>query len=122
MTFVCQHGAFRSRLAAAFFNAAAPAGWHAVSAGVTPQSEVSVRLLPLLAGSEAEAFIDTEAPRPVDAVKGIRTISIDADVPGAEAWRTGGASASDEEIRDEIRSLVHDLVASLPRTNGGSGL
>ena len=35
--FVCEHGAFRSRIAAAYFNATGPAGWHAVSAGRDPQ-------------------------------------------------------------------------------------
>jgi protein-tyrosine-phosphatase len=31
LLFVCPHGAAKSRLAAAYFNAAAPSGWHATT-------------------------------------------------------------------------------------------
>ena len=118
--FVCQHGAFRSRIAAAYFNATAPDGWSATSAGVTPQSAVSERLRPLLAGTPAEPFIDDEPPREVDQ-DAAWTITIDADVPGAEAWRIHDAAAdasSDTHIRDEIRDRVVNLVRDLrkPRT------
>jgi arsenate reductase (thioredoxin) len=111
VVFVCQHGALRSRIAAAYFNAMAPPGWCAVSAGVTPQSEVSTRVDPLMAGSDAMAFVDREPPRHLAATPGARMIAIDANVPGAELWSTGGASdESDERLRDEIHDRVRDLV------------
>jgi len=45
--FLCEHGAFRSRIASAFFNAASPSGWRGLSAGRDPQAEASPRLGPL---------------------------------------------------------------------------
>jgi protein-tyrosine-phosphatase len=39
--FVCVHNAGRSQMAEAFFNALAPAGWHAVSAGTEPTAQVN---------------------------------------------------------------------------------
>jgi hypothetical protein len=122
VVFVCQHGAFRSRIAAAFFNAAGPQGWSAVSAGLTPQSEASVRLGPLMAGYEPEPFVDTAQPRSLDSVAATRTIAIDADVPGAEIWRTDGDQTSDAQLRDEIELRVQDLVATLSRTGGDARL
>lgn len=122
VVFVCHHGAFRSRIAAAYFNAVAPAGWSAVSAGVKPQSEVSPRLGPVLVGSGAELFADTSPPRPLDAVTGTRTIAIDADVPGAETWHMGGDSLSDDQIGEHIRARVHHLVEMLTGPSTDSGL
>jgi protein-tyrosine-phosphatase len=110
--FVCQHGAFRSRIAAAYFNAAPPDGWSADSAGVTPQTEVSERLVPLLAGTAAADYADLGRPRPLRENPGSRVVALDADVAGATAWRLS-AGASDEELREEIEqrvlALVHEL-------------
>ena len=47
VVFVCEHGAFRSRIAAAFFNAASPSGWRGLSAGRDPLAEASPLLGPL---------------------------------------------------------------------------
>ena len=110
VVFVCQHGAFRSRLAAAFFNADPPEGWNAVSAGLTPQSEVSVRLLPLLEGTSAESFADLGSPRPFDPAQADRAIAIDVGLEGAERWTTSG---EETEVRDQIRSQVAQLVHKL---------
>jgi hypothetical protein len=112
VVFVCQHGAFRSRLAAAFFNADPPVGWHAVSSGLTPQSEVSTRLLPMLEGTGAEESADTSHPRALEPSGGDRIIAIDAQVDGAETWTTSG---EDEDVRDQIRERVGDLVRQLSR-------
>jgi hypothetical protein len=46
VVFVCPHGALKSRLAAALFNAGPPAGWQAASAGVVPQAAMSVHAAP----------------------------------------------------------------------------
>jgi hypothetical protein len=114
--FVCQHGAFRSRIAAAYFNASGLPGWTAISAGVTPQTAVSDRLVPLMSGTGAEGFIDHEPPRAVGEIPASRTIAIDADVPGAEEWRTTEEGRpTDEQVRDEIRARVRGLVAELGR-------
>src|SRR5918999_683472 len=111
IAFVCQHGAFRSRLAAAFFNSLRPDGWEAVSAGLTPQSEVSVRVGPLLAGTGAEAFADMSKPHLLDRLEADRLVAIDARLEGAEGWAT--MASSDEELRDEIRLRVARLVDEL---------
>jgi protein-tyrosine-phosphatase len=116
IVFVCQHGAFRSRIAAAYFNAAAPAGWRATSAGVTPQHEVSERLLPLLSGTDVEAQADLDPPRTVDGLTADRVVAIDADVEGAETWRT--TAETDEGLRDEIRGRVREIVDEVSRAPG----
>ncbi len=117
VVFVCQHGAFRSRMAAAYFNQAAPDGWSAISAGVTPQAEISDRLAPLMAGTGAENFIDDEVPRALPRAAAARMIAIDADLPGAELWRTTDQPpATDEQLRDEIRERVTRLVSELATT------
>ena len=114
--FICQHGAFRSRIAAAYFNASGLPGWTAISAGVTPQTEVSERLVPLMSGTGAEGFIDHEPPRALEETPASRTIAIDADVPGAELWRTTEeGTPTDEQVRDEIRDRVSSLDAELGR-------
>jgi hypothetical protein len=118
--FICQHGAFRSRIAAAYFNASAPPGWRAASAGITPQSEVSTRLVPLMNGTEGEPFIDLDPPRRYDANIPARTIVIDADAPGDEIWHTSSAK-SDEELRGEIRELVRALIRRLSHDDAGDG-
>ena len=76
--FVCEHGAFRSCIAAAYFNAARPLGWRALSAGRDPQSTVSARLGPLLAGTAAAEYLETEAPRRAGDVIADRVIALDS--------------------------------------------
>jgi arsenate reductase (thioredoxin) len=116
VVFVCQHGAFRSRIAAAYFNAMAPEGWAATSAGATPQGEVSERLVPLMAGTGTEGFVDLDPPRSADGLKAARLIAIDSDVPAAETWSTSqGEPVSDAEVRDRIRENVAELVNRLGR-------
>ena len=85
--FVCLHGAGMSRMAAAYFNHAAPHDWHAVSAGLEPAEYLSSTAASLLAGTDAEAFLDHSAPRPV-------------------------ASAG-EPLRDEIRERAEALAKSI---------
>ena len=114
--FVCQHGAFRCRIAAAYFDALAPEGWSATTGGVTPQSEVSERLRPTLEGTEAEPFMDESNPQVATTGAAIRTIAIDANMPLAdETWRTSeGEPPSNEDLREEIRRRVERLVRDLP--------
>jgi len=111
--FVCAHGAYRSRLAAAFFNAARPAGWRATSAGVEPQETMSQSAAGLLRGTPAEPHLDLVAPRTIAAAgRADRTISIDCDVPGAERWSLASQEVGPEQ-RDEIRAQVERLATEL---------
>jgi len=90
--FVCAHGAYRSRLAAAFFNAAAPTGWRAVSAGVDPQAAVSAAAIELAAGTAAEPH--------------------DRGGPGADRWDLVIGAVGPAQ-RDEIRARAEALAADL---------
>jgi len=100
-------------MAAAFFNADPPRGWRAVSAGLTPQSEVSVRLLPMLAETGARAFADTSNPRAFKAGEGDRVVALDVELDDAETWTTDG---EDEAVRDQIRDRVKQLRRELAAT------
>ena len=111
--FVCPHGAGKSRMAAAFFNAQAPSGWSATTAGLEPQPEVSVHAPRLLAGTVAEPHLDIALPRPMAAVADpARTIAIDCALDGADSWQLVQA-AFDEAMRDEIADRVRTLIAEL---------
>src|SRR3982074_2246700 len=98
-----------SRLAAAFFNSSAPAGWQAVSAGLEPGAALSPTAARLVAGTSAESFLDREAPRSIasapsaERVIAIRNPSIRFEVPGAETWDLASAEF-DAPMRDEIRA------------------
>lgn len=111
--FVCQHGAGKSRMAAAWFNAAPPPGWRASTAGVEPQTAVSLHAPRLLAGTAAEAALDHAVPRPVSAVPSpALTISIDCAVPGAARWDLEHDQfeiAMAEEILQRVRQLADTL-------------
>ncbi len=111
LLFVCEHGAFRSRIAAAYFNAAGPLGWRALSAGRNPQLTVSARLGPLLAGTAAAEHLETEAPRRAEDVSADRVIAVDCTLGGAEQWTTG--TGSDEALRDELATRVKVLAREL---------
>ena len=117
--FVCEHGAFRSRIAAAYFNAAAPKGWRALSAGRDPQAEASARLEPLLTGTPAAEHLESDPPRGVDAVLSDRVIAIDCLLDGAERWVT--QAKEDQALRDEIAErtggLLRELGAGQMRTH-----
>jgi len=109
--FVCEHGAFRSRIAAAYFNAARPLGWRALSAGRDPQINVSARLGPLLAGTSAAEYLETEAPRRAEDVTADRVIAVDCTHIGAEQWTT--SAGSDAALRDELAARVKVLAREL---------
>lgn len=122
ITFVCEHGALRSRIAAAYFNAWAPAGWSAISAGVNPQSEPSARLQKVMAGTVAEQFVDRARPRSIADVStpGARVVAIDTPVKGAESWTTAsGSEREDAALRDEISGQVRALVDEIATSRSG---
>ena len=113
--FVCPHGAGRSRMAAAFFNNMVPpeSGWQATSAGQEPDKAVGPATVRLLAGSDAEPYLDLERPRPLAAVIAPdRVVAIDCDVPGVERWDLANQEF-DEAMRDEIRTRAETLAKEL---------
>jgi len=110
--FVCAHGAYRSRVAASFFNASAPAGWHATSGGQDPQDAISAEAARAVAGTSAEAHLERDRPRPADLGSADRAISIDCDVPGAERWSLSEADAGPAQ-HAELRHRAERLAAEL---------
>jgi hypothetical protein len=124
--FVCQHGAGKSRIAAAWFNGAAPAGWWATSAGVEPQATVSVHAPRLLAGTSVEGLLDRALPRPLAAVADPApavVVAIDCRpgaVPGALVWELGSQEL-DVRLRDELRERAEALARALAATATAPG-
>jgi hypothetical protein len=114
VVFVCAHGAARSRLAAAWFNADAPPGWHAITAaGEDPATSVHPHVGPLLAGIPATPTWTTAHPGPMaTAGTGDVVIAIDCTVPGAHRWNLH-ATEVDDAMRDELRDLVTTLTQTL---------
>jgi len=111
--FVCAHGAYRSRLAAAFFNAAAQAGWRATSAGIEPQAAISAAAVDLAAGSAAAPQLDLGRPSALaDAGSRDRTVAIDCAVAGAERWDLAVTEVGPAQ-RDEIRARAEALASEL---------
>ena len=107
LLFVCEHGALRSRIAAAYFNATPPSGWRARSAGREPKDSASPAADALLRGTPALDVLERDAPRAVPAGSE-RTIAIDCDEPADERWRLDHRDA-DAGMRDEIRDRVAAL-------------
>jgi hypothetical protein len=122
--FVCPHGAGKSRIAAAWFDALAPTGWTATTAGVEPQVSVSLHAPRLLADTPALAFLDREVPRPLAAVSDPAVVvAIDCPagaVPGALVWELRHSEFG-AELATELRHRVLDLVGSLDAAAGGRG-
>ena len=114
-------------MAEALFNANAPAGWRAESAGVEPRGSLNPRVVPLMA--EVRLDVSKKEPRAVtsDVIRrawrvvtfhcidrcpaGAVTKNEDWSIPGA----TGKTDAELREIREEVRRHVLDLIARLPK-------
>jgi hypothetical protein len=119
--FVCAHGAGKSRMAAAWFEAAAPEGWRATTAGLEPSPAVSEQAIRLMSDTPAAASLDTTPPRGLGDVDGVDlVVGIDclpAPPHGAPARSWDLQAAPGEPTREELRQRVQRLVADLP-TNG----
>ncbi len=112
MVFVCEHGAGRSRVAAALFAATAPAGWRAASAGLRPQEQVSPHAAGLL--GPAASLLEISPPQPLADVPGDLVVAIDCDVPGARRWTLSAAWPRPEagvELGEMTAALAADLEA-----------
>ena len=120
--FVCLHGAGMSRMAAAFFNHAAPPGWRAVSAGVDPSEALSATAETLLAGTGAETHLDRAAPRPIGAVEhprrvvALRNPVIQYDLEATERWDLDNSAGV--ALRDEIRARAEALARTIAGPQG----
>lgn len=115
MLFVCPHGAAKSRMAAAWFNALPVPGWSAASAGVAPQPQPSPHPARLLAGTPALRALEHGPPRPLtDIPDADLVVAIDCPSPldAALTWRLAHQDF-DAEMCAEIRDRAHALAASL---------
>jgi hypothetical protein len=105
VVFVCLHGAGTSRMAAAYFNNAAPPEWHAVSAGVEPAESLSPTAATLLSGTAAEKFLDRSPPGSLGAapdphrVIALRNPAIQFELASAEVWDCAHSAGTSEEGR-----------------------
>jgi uncharacterized lipoprotein len=105
----------KSRIAAALFNACAPGGWRAISAGLSPQDAVSTYAAPLLAGTTAAALLDVRPPTALaDIGPAEQVIAIDCQVDGARTWQLDHAEPG-EAMRDELSHLVAAWVSEIGR-------
>ncbi len=121
VVFVCPHGALKSRLAAAYFNRVAPAGWQATSAGMEPAVAVNVLAGPLVAGTGVEGLLDVDPPRALsDLAQPERVVGVDCDVPGAaDQWRLVHQEVG-EAMRDELRRRAEELTRQLAVSDDGA--
>ena len=101
-------------MAAAFFARVAPPGWSATSAGLEPEPAINPNAARLLSGGEAEALLDREPPRSVQAVGFVdRLVGINCAPDGAtDRWELRQREF-DAVMRDEIRARAEALAADL---------
>lgn len=111
IVFVCPHGALKSRLAAAFFNRVAPPGWIATAAGQQPQPAVSQHAIALVAGTDIEALLDTDPPRPLAGTSDL-IVAIDCAIEDAVGWRLAEPLPG-EAMRDELRLRAEQMAREL---------
>jgi protein-tyrosine-phosphatase len=124
--FLCVHNAGRSQMAEAFFNALAPPGLVALSAGTQPATDLNPAVVEVM----AEVGVDLRGRRPrlltpemVESAE--RVISMGCGVAEscpvgltpAEDWALDDPAGQQTEvvrrIRDEIKRRVEALLASL---------
>ena len=126
--FVCIENTFRSVLSEALFNATAPAGWQAESAGVQAATQINPNVPQLL--REIGIDLGPKKPRTVtpqmtaSATRvvtfgcldrcpiGAREKSEDWPIPGA----TGKTMDELRAVRDELRRRVAELSKRLPES------
>lgn len=125
--FVCVENTFRSLLSEALFNARAPAGWHAESAGARPAETINPVVVDLL--REVGVGLGPKTPRvvtPAMVAEAARVVTfgcLDRCPPGIGAkgddWPLPGATGKSLDelrgIRDELAHRIEALIASSPR-------
>jgi len=128
--FVCVENTFRSVLSEAIFNARAPSGWRAESAGVQAASSINPVVVDLL--REIGIELGSKTPRQVTPVMvdrawrvvtfgcldrcpiGAKDKSDDWPLPGA----TGKTMEELRGIRDELARRIDGLIAEIRRSKG----
>jgi protein-tyrosine-phosphatase len=126
--FVCVENTFRSVMAEAFFNANAPTGWRAISAGVDASkggiNPLSIDLLAEIGIRGAKDRPEHVTPTMIRDARRVVTFGcLDRCPAGAagknEDWRipgsTGKTIAELREIRAELQRRVLDLIQRLPK-------
>lgn len=125
--FVCVENTFRSVVSEAIFNARAPRGWKAESAGVQAASAINPVAVELL--KEIGVELGTKTPRTVTpemierASRVVTFGCLDRCPIGtgakAEDWPMPGATGKTwpelRVIRDELRRRIDDLIARIER-------
>lgn len=128
--FVCVENAARSLMAEAFFNAAAPDGWCAISAGTSPALAPNPRTAPMLA--ELGLRLPDHRPRrltPEETAAASARITMgcleSSSCPARlrslplEDWALPDPASLDDaafrQVRDEIRARVQELIRRLPQ-------
>ena len=125
--FVCIENSFRSVMAEAFFNANAPRGWRAISAGVEPRGVLNPKVVSLM--GEVDLDVSKKIPELVTremidhAWRVVTFHCVDRCPAGAiaknEDWSIPGATGKTEaqlqEIRDDVRRHVLDLISRLAK-------
>ena len=127
--FACVHNAGRSQMAAAFFNALAPLGLSAISAGTEPANAVHPEVVAAM--REVEIDLSTVKPKKLtEAIAGEADLLVTMGcgeacpfVPGLRRmdWPLsdpkGGSLADVRGIRDEIENRVVSLLEELQRAS-----
>ncbi len=126
--FVCVENTFRSIMSETIFNAHAPKGWHAESAGVQPAEAINPIAIELL--REIEIEVGPKTPRLVSpelTASAWRVITfgcIDRCPIGAkeksEDWPIPGSTEKSPQelhaIRDELQQRILDLIEEIKRS------
>ncbi len=124
--FVCVENTFRSVLAEALFNARAPKGWQAESAGARPAATINPVVVDLL--REVGIALGPKTPRLAShdvvarATHVVTFGCLDQCPPGtrgkSEDWPLPGATGKSMDglrgIRDELARRIDRLIDSLP--------
>ncbi len=128
--FVCVENTFRSVLSEAIFNANAPPGWRAESAGVQAAKEVNPVVMDLLReigielGSKTPRIVTPEMVRQASRVVTFGCLDrcpIGAADKGEDWLIPGAARKSPQElraIRDELRRRVDRLIQQIRSHEG----
>lgn len=127
--FVCVENTFRSIMSEAIFNANAPKGWHAESAGVQPAEAINPLAVELL--REIGIEIGSKTPRVVSKeliTRAWRVITfgcVDRCPIGAkekaEDWLIPGSTGKSmkelRELREELKSRIFNLIKEIEGRN-----
>lgn len=134
--FVCVENACRSLMAEAMFNASAPAGWEAISAGTRPAQAANPRTGPMLREIGLEAPVHPPRALTPEMMEGAEvgvTMGCldDASCPARlktldfRDWGLPDPARLDDpgfrDVRDRLRTEVRALVAELAERRTRSG-